>query len=174
MVDAASAVRAGLAAYQQQLMTVSRPAPAARVQEVPSKNAAQENGRSATPDTVTPDTVTPDTAGTSFRLKLGKLQISLFDGSPTTRDATQTALDALNGLETQADQAASAAFAMRQALAGTSRQDNSAASAAAPLALGSSSAPASYLRKMATSAYRQAELAWSVDPYRPGLLLGVF
>lgn len=164
MMDAASAVRAGLAAYQQQLMTVSRPDPAARVQEGASRNAAQEDGRSAS----------PDTAGASFRLRLGKLQISLFDGASTARDAMQTALDALHGMETQADQAASAAFAMRQALAGASRQDDGTAAAAAPLALGSSSAPASHLRKMATTAYRQAELAWSVDPYRPGLLLGVF
>jgi len=155
MMDATSALRVGLAAYQHQALTVARPDPAARVAEA---DAASGTGQ----------------PGASFRFRLGKLQISVLEQAPESQTTTaRDAMASLRALEDQADQAASAAFALRQALAGTSRQED-AASAAGPLALDSSSAPASHVRKLAVAAYRQADLAWLADPYRPGLLLGVF
>ncbi len=142
--------QAGLAAYQSQLQTQ-------RVQDAVAR---------VTESRKSPDATAEHAGG--FRLKLGKLQVSLFQNNPSARNAMDTAMDALRAMEEQSWRAEMDVAALKQKIAAPVPATRTSQE------LAPTATPTKRQRNTAANAYSSAETAHTYAAARPGTLIGVY
>lgn len=106
-----------------------------------------------------------DQAG--FRFKLGKLQISLLQDNGPAKDAMQSAMASMRGMEAKAWQAEMDVAALKQEIASPQRQLPAESSLVA-------ARPSSRQRLQAAAAYAASENSPQFTAARPGTLIGVY